>query len=227
MFVSFREAKMLNRVALILALVTCLFPTMVTGRPTQTSASNAATLTLKSVSFAWADSEGVHLGSPKWADDWVRKNAKHFATVRFSQAPISGMESYLVVFSASTDVLKGFQPVTSIESSTSTADVSGHGTATDSYGSTWFYTFKGTATTTTTTMTQKEVPYTIESHTLHASVYGGPGNLLISHHSETVGRQQGGDPESALGYNLGDLAHRILLKTRLLDAVMNDVVKFP
>jgi hypothetical protein len=76
-------------------------------------------------------------------------------------------------------------------------------------------------------MTHEDVPYTIESHTLYASVYGGPGDLLISRESETIGWQQGGDPSSAAIYNFGELARRIRFKTRLLNNVARDIVDFP
>jgi hypothetical protein len=189
--------------------------------------SPVASARLKVVSFAWADEHGVYLASPQWTDDWVKNNAKKFPAIRFSQAPVSGAANYLVVITSSVSVLSGFQPVLRTETTQSRTDASGRGTVTDNDGSIWSYTYRGTATTSTTTMTQQDVPYTIESHSLYASVYGGPLNLLIARHSETNSRQEGGDPTSALFYNLGQTARRIRLKTRLLNAVANDIVKFP
>ncbi len=125
-----------------------------------------ATSSQKVVSFAWADPTGVYLGAPQWADDWVKKNAMKFPTILFSQTPMSGEENYLVVLSTSTTVLSGFQPVTEMNTTTSTADISGRGTANDNYGSRWSYTFQGTATTSTTTMTTQNIPYTLETRTL-------------------------------------------------------------
>jgi len=181
----------------------------------------------KVVSFAWADSYGVYLGLPKWADDWVQKNAKKFPALRCSQTPVSGAENYLVVLSASTSMLSGFQPVVRFTTATSTADVSGRGSVTDYYGSIWSYTYQGTATTTTTTMTRQDVPYTLETRTLYASAYGGPLNLLVARNSEWTVRQEGGDPSQALGTNLGGLVRRIRMKTRLLDGVVKDIAKLP
>jgi hypothetical protein len=212
---------------LILSLLGPLLAGVAVGQQGQRSVSPAATSTLKNISFAWADSEGVHLASPQFADDWVRKNAKNFPTTRFSQTPVSRADNYLVVFSSSTSVLSGFQPVVTMNTTTTATDFSGRGTASDNSGSTWSYTFSGTAKSTTTTMTQQDVPYTIESSTLYATVYGGPGHLLIYRHSETIGWQRGGDSESALIYNLGQTARRIRLKTRLLNSVARDVVRFP
>lgn len=195
-----------------------------TGPP---SAPAATAPQPKVVSFAWADSDGVYLGSPEWVDDWVQKNAKNFPTLRFSQTPVAAAENYLVVLSDSTSVLTGFQPVARFTTTTSTADVSGRGTVTDSYGSMWSYSYRGTATTTTTSMTQQDVPYTLETRTLYASAYGGPLNLLVARNSESTARQEGGDPTQAVATDLGGLVRRIRMKTRLLDGVMRDIAKLP
>jgi hypothetical protein len=191
------------------------------------SPSPATVAQAKVVSFAWADSDGVFLGLPKWADDWVKKNAKKFPALRFSQAPVSGAENYLVVLSASTRMLSGFQPVVRFTATTSTADVSGRGIVTDDYGSMWSYTYRGTVTTTTTTMTHQDVPYTLETRTLYASVYGGPLNSLVAQNSKWTAWQEGGDPNQALGTNLGGLIRRIHMKTRLLDGVVKGIAELP
>jgi hypothetical protein len=217
---------MLTRATLISMTLTCLLCSLPAGQQERASRAPAAP-GFKSVAFAWADSEGVHLASPQFADDWVRKNAKNFPAIRFSQTPVSRADNYLVVFSSSTSVLSGFQPVVRMNTTTTATDFSGSGTASDNSGSMWSYTFSGTATSTTRTMTQEDVPYTIESQTLYASVYGGPGHSLIYRHSETIGWQRGGDSQSAVIYNLAQTARRIRLKTRLLNSVAKDVVRFP
>jgi hypothetical protein len=220
------KGRMLTRAILIFSVLTCLVCSLPAAQDERVSPAPAAP-GIKSVAFAWADSEGVHLASPQFADDWVRKKAKNFPTIRFSQTPVSGADNYLIVFSSSTSVLSGFQPAVRVNTATTTSDFTGHGTASDNSGSMWSYTFSGTATSTTMTMTQEDVPYTIESSTLYASVYGGPGHLLIYRHSETIGWQRGGDSQSALFYNLGQTARRIRLKTRLLNSVARDVARFP
>jgi hypothetical protein len=217
---------MLTRATLISITLTCLLCSLPAGQQERASRTPAAPA-FKSVAFAWADSEGVHLASPQFADDWVKKNAKNFPAIRFSQTPVSRADNYLVVFSSSTSVLSGFQPVVRVITTTTATDFSGRGTASDNSGSMWSYTFSWTATSTTRTMTQEDVPYTIESQTLYASVYGGPGHLLIYRHSETIGWQRGGDSQSAVIYNLAQTARRIRLKTRLLNSVARDVVRFP
>jgi hypothetical protein len=217
---------MLTRAILIFSVLTPLLGS-IAAKQKETPSRPPLASGLKTVSFAWADADGVHLGSPHWTIDWIRKNAKNFPAIRFSQIPASGADNYLIVISDSTSVLSGFQPVVRVNSTTSETNFSGSGDARDNSGSSWSFTFDGRATSTTTTMTQEDVPYTIESHTLYASVYGGPGDLLISRESETIGWQQGGDPSSAAIYNFGELARRIRLKTRLLNNVARDIVDFP
>jgi hypothetical protein len=218
---------MLKRAVLILLLMTALLAGPAAGQQGQPSVPASATPPLKNISFACAPPNGVYLCSPKWTEDWVAKNGKKFAGIQFSQTPVSGAENYLIVFSTSTSVLSGFQPVVRWNTTTSTADVSGRGTATDNFGSTWTYRFQGTATATTMTETREDVPYTVETTTIYASAYGGPLNSLVTQNSEWTARQRGGDPNEALGTNLGGLIRRIRIKTRLLDGVMKDVVKLP
>jgi PEGA domain len=217
---------MLTRAILIFSMLTPLLGSLA-AKQKETPSRPPLASGLKTVSFAWADADGVHLGLAHWTNDWIKKNAKNFPVIRFSQIPVSGADNYLVVVSDSTSVLSGFQPVVRMNSTTSETNFSGSGDARDNSGFRWSFTFDGRATSTTTTMTQEDVPYTIESHTLFASVYGGPGDLLISRESETIGWQQGGNPSSAAIYNLGELARRIRLKTRLLNNVARDIVDFP
>jgi hypothetical protein len=217
---------MLTRAIIIFSVLTPLLGSLA-AKQKETPSRPPLASGLKTVSFAWADADGVHLGSPRWTSDWIKKNAKNFPAIRFSQIPASGADNYLIVVSDSTSVLSGFQPVVRVNSTTSETNFSGSGDARDNSGSRWTYTFDGRATSTTTTMTQEDVPYTIESHTLYASVYGGPGDLLISRESETIGWQEGGNASSAAIYNFGELARRIRLKTRLLNNVARDIVDFP
>jgi PEGA domain len=169
----------------------------------------------------------VYLCLPKWTEDWVKKNDKKFPGIHFSQTPVPGTDNYLIVFSTSTDVLSGFQPVVRWNTTTSVSDVSGRGAAADIYGSTWTYTYQGTATTTTMTTTQEDVPYTVETTTIYASAYGGPSNSLVAQNSESTVRQEGGDSTAAVVTNLGGLMRRIRIKTRLLDGAVRDIAKLP
>jgi hypothetical protein len=221
------RGNMLRRAILAFPLLTCLFAGSVAGRQGQLSASLPTTEASKNISFACAPPNGVYLCSPKWTEDWVKKNVKKFAGIHFSQSPVSGAENYLIVLSTSTSALSGFQPVVRWNTTRSTADVSGRGTADDDYGSTWTYTYHGTATTTTMTTTQEDVPYTVETITIYASAYGGPLNSLVAQNSESTVRREGGDPDAAVVTNLGGLIRRIRIKTRLLDGVVKDIAKLP
>ena len=51
--------------------------------------------------------------------------------------------------------------------------------------------------------------------------------MLVARNSEWTSRQEGGDPNEALGTNLEGLARRIRMKTRLHDGVVRDVEKLP
>ena len=66
---------------------------------------------------------------PDWAIKWVKKNEKKYPGVHFqtSKDAVPGRRNFLVVFSASSRVLQGFQPVTHTQTSTSTSQVSGTG----------------------------------------------------------------------------------------------------
>src|SRR5450631_607106 len=102
-----------------------------------------------------------------WTRNWINKNAKNFPTVAFQGCPVESLRNYLIVFSSSKSVLNGFDPVLRSNTSTSTSPVSGTGTVSNMYGSTWNYTYSGTVITTTTTTTQETVPYSIQSNTLY------------------------------------------------------------
>ena len=159
--------------------------------------ASATASRLKVVSFAWADPSGAFLGSPQWADDWVKKNAQKFPTIHFSQTPVAGAENFWSCYLLPRPCYQGSSRSFQANTSTSTAGISGSGMATGNYGETWFYTYEGTATATTTTMTPVEVPYTLETRTLYASAYGGPTNALVARNSEWTIRQEGGAPAGA------------------------------
>lgn len=176
------------------------------------------------VSFAIADQSGsVHPGMPGWASNWVRKNAKKYPNVLFQQGcPVQGKDNYLIVFSSSASALSGFDPVVTTNSTTDTTPVSGSGTVTDNYGSTWNYTYNGEVTTTTTTTTEENVPYTIQSNTLYATAYDARG-IIVSQRWHVYNTKQGGDPGNSIGYNLGSALGAINSRGRLLNAVVKDI----
>lgn len=177
----------------------------------------------KVVGFAIADGNGVHSGMPGWAQNWIRKNAKKYREISFQQGrPVQGAQNYLIVLSSSANAVSGFDPVVRTDTSTDTTPVSGSGTVTDNYGSTWDYTYDGQVTTTTTTTTQENVPYTVESNTLYATAYDESG-AMISQHWHVYSTKQGGDAANSLGYNLGNLLFAINARGHLLSEVVKDI----
>lgn len=176
------------------------------------------------ISFAIADQGGVHQGVMAWTRNWVNKNANKFPGVLFQDCPVQGAKNYLIVFSASANVLSGFDPVVRTTTSTNTSPVSGSGTLSDSYGSEWEFTFSGYVTTTTTTTTRENVPYTVQSNTLYASAYEEHGSM-ISRRWHVFNTKQGGDPADSIGYNLASTLFAVNARGRLLNAVVKDIAR--
>ena len=178
----------------------------------------------KAVSFALADASGVHpfLGTGNWIAKWIQKNAKKYPEICFSQAPMQGRKNYLVALSQSAGYLTGFDPVVRTNTSTSTSPVSGSGTVTDNYGGMWNYTYNGAVTTTATTTTNENVPYTINSNAVFANAYDENGNI-VSRHYYVYSAKSGGEPANSLGYNMGNALAAINARGRLLSAVANDI----
>jgi hypothetical protein len=161
---------------------------------------------------------------PSWTNNWVRKNAKKYSNIQFSQDKAVVPGSYLIVFSDSKSAISGYQPVAHVDTSTSTTPISGSGTVTSNYGTVWNYTYDGTMTTTTTTRTTVNEPYTIQSKTLYATAFDSNGGT-VTQRWHVYSSQSGGDPYSSLGYNLGNALGAINARGRLLNAVTKDIEK--
>jgi hypothetical protein len=178
---------------------------------------------VKTISFAVANHNGgVEYYVPKWVQNWVKKNAKKYRDIQFTQEKGVGNNSYLIVFSDSAHALSGFEPVTHTSTSTSTSPVSGSGTVTDYYGDRWNYTYDGTVTTTTTTQTTENEAYTIQSRTLYATAFDSRGGT-VSQHWHEYSTKSGGNAYNSLGYNLGNALAAINARGRLLGAVAKDI----
>jgi hypothetical protein len=109
-------------------------------RTTSTNGCSAQPAVDVAIAFGIADSSGVHPGVMGWTRNWINKNAKNFPTVAFQGCAAESLRNYLIVFSSSKSVLNGFDPVLRSSTSTSTSPVSGTGTVSNMYGSTWNYT---------------------------------------------------------------------------------------
>jgi len=186
---------------------------------------NASVPVTETVTFVTVENGSVVPLMPSWAINWLKKNAKKYAGVRFqtSGEPISGGKNYVIAFSTSSGAVQGFQPVVHTDTSTNTAPVSANGTVTDDQGNMWNYTMNGAVTTTTTTTTSEETPYTITSNTLYVTAYDEQG-VMVSQRWHVYSTQSGGNSSNALGYNLGNAFGAINAKGRLLHAIVNDVV---
>ena len=197
---------------------------LVQQSPASPDAVYGAQTCSKVISFALADSSGVHpfMGTGNWIENWIRKNNKKYSDVCFSQSPMGGRTNYLVVLSQSASFFSGFDPVVKTDTSTSTSPVSGTGTVTNNYGGMWNYTYNGTVTNTTTTTTHENVPYTINSNTLFANAYEDNG-VLISRRYHVYSTKSGGDSANSLGYNLGNGLRAINARGRLIGLVVNDI----
>ena len=177
----------------------------------------------KNISFAVAVPSGVVQSVPKFAQKWIRGNAKRYPGVCFSQNVNQNTTNYLLVFASLQSAFVGFCPTVRTTTTTSTGLASGNGTVTDNYGNFWNYTYNGTTTTTTTNTTQENVPYVDTARTLYINAYDQEGKL-VSSHSRTITTRQGGDPTSGAFYNVGALLKsRIDTRGRLLGAVVKDV----
>ena len=179
----------------------------------------------KAISFAYAYTGGVYLGTPKWVSDWVAKHSKKFPSIQFSQTPVPGAENYLVVLSSDKRQLEGFQPVLRVVTVSSASNVSGNGMVTGG-GGMWFYSLSGNVTTNTTLMVHEDVPYVLETETIYAVAYNKLG-LVVGVAEESVSHQTGGDAGEQVGTNLGGAIRRLWVKSALLNGVVKDIVKAP
>ncbi len=193
-------------------------PEPAVSRPPQPQSKGEACSKVISFGMLVHTPKGVQLikGEPSWLNNWVRKNFNKHPDICFSQSPIQDRANYLVVLSQSPHYFHGFEPV--VRKDTSTTDVFGNGTAMDSYGDIWNYTYDGTVSTTTTT--QETVPYEISSNTLYASAYDTHG-ALVSQSYHVYKRKSGGD--NAGIYNLGNMISGINARGHLINTVVRDI----
>jgi hypothetical protein len=138
----------------------------------------------KNVSLGSLDKEKLFLAIPEWAASWYEKNQRKFPGMCFSDAPMPGAQNYLIVFYTSAPAVSGTEPLKNISASADMSPVSGVGTFTTSYGSTWHYTYDRTATPTVTTVLTEKVPHNLQPNVLYATAYSEQG-IPISQHWPT------------------------------------------
>jgi hypothetical protein len=173
---------------------------------------------------------------PDWAIKWVKKNHKKYPGVHFQTSgnTLPGGKNFLVVFSASSRVLQGFQPVTHTNTATSmtqvsgTTEVSGSGTVTSDNGSMWNYDMNGTAmstgtaTTTTTTTTHENAAYSQNTNILYVTAYDEKGTM-VAQQTHVYSTQSGGNAAYAAGYNIGNAFRAINARGRTLKWVIDRI----
>jgi hypothetical protein len=202
-------------------------PAPVQPAPTSAPAkADAKAQTEKStVTFATVFENGtVQPLMPDWAIKWIKKNEKKYPGVHFQTSgdAVPGGKNFLVVFSASSRVLQGFQPVTHTQTSTSTSQVSGSGTVTSNYGDTWNYDTNGTVNTTTTTTVHENAGYTQNTNILYVTAYDEKGTM-IAQQTHVYSTQAGGDASYAAGYNFGNAIRAINARGRTLEWVVDRI----
>jgi len=152
----------------------------------------------KNVSLGSLDKEKLFLAIPEWAANWYEKNQKRFPGMCFSDSPMPGAQNYLVVFYTSAPAAPGIDSLKKISASADMSPLSGVGTFTTSYGSTWHYTYDRTATTTVTSVLVEKVPQNLQPNVLYATAYTEQG-IPISQHWPTAitkrGRETSEKPE--------------------------------
>lgn len=180
----------------------------------------------KNISFAVASGGDIVAQVPAFARKWLAKNQGKYRELCFNQTPKARTANFLFILSTSRSAFNGMYPTVRTSATTSTTPVSGSGTVRDTYGGMWNYTYDGTITTTETTTTHENVPYTDTANTLYLYSYDERGRL-VSKRWRTITTRQGGARANTLGYNLGAAIGAIHLKERLLKDAVEDVAKAP
>lgn len=178
----------------------------------------------KNVSLGSLDKEKLFLAIPEWAANWYEKNQKRFPGMCFSDSPMPGAQNYLVVFYTSAPAVSGIDPLKNISASADISPLSGVGTFTTSYGSTWHYTYDRTATTTVTTVLTEKVPHNLQPNVLYATAYSEQG-IPISQHWPTAITKKGKETSGKPGKNRDASLPAIHMMGELLNEMAEDIAK--
>jgi hypothetical protein len=178
----------------------------------------------KNVSLGSLDKEKLFLAIPEWAASWYEKNQKKFPGMCFSDAPMPGAQNYLIVFYTSAPAVSGTEPLKNISASADMSPVSGVGTFTTSYGSTWHYTYDRTATPTVTTVLTEKVPHNLQPNVLYATAYSEQG-IPISQHWPTAITKRPKETSGKHGKNRDASLPAIHMMGELLNEMAEDIAK--
>lgn len=178
----------------------------------------------QAITVAGLTPNGLVLYVPPPGQKFMAKNSQNYPRMFLLEDGanvIPGVPRYLLVYAYSENAFVGFQPVTRVN--TTTAPVSGSGTARNAYGDAWNFTYYGTMQA--TYMDTIEAPYVIQSHSLYLNAYDENGNA-VSHHSVTVSSQLGGNETSSAVFNGAQLIALLWNNpSHLIRSVLKDVQK--
>ena len=181
----------------------------------------------KNVSLGSLDKEKLFLAIPEWAANWYEKNQKRFPGMCFSDSPMPGAQNYLVVFYTSAPTVSGIDSLKKISASADMSPLSGVGTFTTGYGSTWHYIYDRTATTTVTSVLVEKAPQNLQPNVLYATAYTEQG-IPISQHRPTPittrSRETSGKPGKP-GKNRDASLPAIHMMSELLNEMTEDIAK--
>ena len=181
----------------------------------------------KNVSLGSLDKEKLFLAIPEWAANWYEKNQKRFPGMCFSDSPMPGAQNYLVVFYTSAPAVSGIDSLKKISASADMSPLSGVGTFTTGYGSTWHYIYDRTATTTVTSVLVEKAPQNLQPNVLYATAYTEQG-IPISQHRPTPittrSRETSGKPGKP-GKNRDASLPAIHMMSELLNEMTEDIAK--
>jgi len=178
----------------------------------------------RNVSLGSLDKEKLFLAIPEWAANWYEKNQKRFPGMCFSDSPMPGAQNFLVVFYTSAPAVSGTEPLKNISASADMSPLSGVGTFTTSYGSTWHYTYDRTATPTVTTVLTEKVPHNLQPNVLYATAYSEQG-IPISQHWPTAITKKGKETSRKPGKNRDASLPAIRMMGELLNEMAEDIAK--
>jgi hypothetical protein len=178
----------------------------------------------KNVSLGSLDKEKLFLAIPEWAANWYEKNQKRFPGMCFSDSPMPGAQNYLVIFYTSAPVAPGIDSLKKVSASADMSPLSGVGTFTTGYGSTWHYTHDRTATTTVTSVLVEKVPQNLQPNVLYATAYTEQG-IPISQHWPTAITKKGKETSGKPGKNRDASLPAIHMMGELLNEMAEDIAK--
>lgn len=143
----------------------------------------------KNVTLGSLKGEKLVLGITSWATRWIEKNQKRVPLMCFSDTPMQGVRNYLIVFYTSPVTPKNGGLANTALISPEASPMSGVGTFTTSYGSTWHYAYERTVGVTVNSRDDADVPHSQPGQVLYATGYTEEGVPVAQHWPGTIRKQ--------------------------------------